>query len=256
MPQAGQTTDQTCMIARWVTEKLGFLRPESTIVPERPIQVIGDIHGRIDLLDKLLEVLDPSLPIVCVGDYVDRGEGSAEVLHRLRDRSDIICLMGNHEAMMLDFLADPNNNGSVWLRNGGLQTLASFGVSGLTETTKGEPVQAAAVALRFAMGDPLIEWIQRLPFSYVSGNVAVVHAAADPNAAVEHQSARHLLWGHPAFLSSRRRDGVWVVHGHTIVDAPHITKSRIPIDTGAYATGRLTAAVIKENSVEFVTASA
>lgn len=254
MPQAGQKTDQTCMIARWVTEKLGFLPSGSTPAPDHPIQVIGDIHGRFDLLENLLSKLDPDLPIICVGDYVDRGERSADVLRLLEGRTDIICLMGNHEAMMLDFLANPSANGSIWLRNGGLQTLASFGIAGLTETSKGPPVAEASEALRHQMGHALVDWVQNLPLHYVSGNVAAVHAAADPSLAIEQQSTRHLLWGHPAFLTTRRRDDMWIVHGHTIVDAPQVTKSRIAIDTGAYATGRLTAALITKAGVEFITA--
>lgn len=109
--------------------------------PETPVGVIGDVHGCAELLEELLGRLDEAgvKHIVTVGDYVDRGERSADVLHMLRARSSetpetLVCLMGNHEKMMLDFLDRPVERGARWLRNGGLQTLASFGIGNASDT--------------------------------------------------------------------------------------------------------------------------
>ena len=221
----------------------------SGICPERSFYAIGDVHGRDDLLDRLLGALDPTLPVVCVGDYIDRGEESAAVLRRL-SQSHHTCLMGNHEEMLLRFLDEPEAEGQRWLQNGGLQTLASFGVSGVTPLSAPAALRSAAIDLKAEMGDELIAWLRERPLWFKSGNVCVVHAGADPARPVAEQS-RSLTWGHRDFENSPRRDGLWIVHGHTIVEAANTTAGRIAIDTGAYATGRLTAARVEVGTVTF-----
>uniref|UniRef100_UPI003D6A38AB metallophosphoesterase n=1 Tax=Planktotalea sp. TaxID=2029877 RepID=UPI003D6A38AB len=206
--------------------------------PIAPFIAIGDIHGRLDLLSKLLSEA-PKVQIVLVGDYVDRGDDSAGVLRLLSTRPDLICLSGNHEELMLKFIDAPQTHGSHWLRYGGLQTLASYGIAGMTETSSPEAMSEARDALLSAMGEDMLNWLRARPTHWQSGNVAVVHAGADPKIPVTEQSYRTLHWGHPDFRKSPRNDGVLVVHGHTIVDAPQNTNGRISIDTGAYATGRL-----------------
>ena len=219
--------------------------------PEQGFYAIGDIHGRIDLLDQVLRDLPSDLPIVCVGDYIDRGDHGAEVLRRLKSRTDITCLRGNHEEMLLAFLDAPQDKGPRWIRNGGLQTLASFGVSGVTQTTAGPELKVAADALRRAMGEALIDWLRLLPLTYRSGNVVAVHAGADPSKPIDAQEPRVLTWGHREFLTKRRRDGLWIVHGHTIFDEATAQDGRISVDTGAYATGRLSVARITAEGVDF-----
>lgn len=226
--------------------------------PEAPFYAVGDIHGRVDLLETLLQRLDPAHPVVFVGDYVDRGENSADVLRRLFELSananrTVHCLMGNHEDMLLSFLDNPEKRGKAWLRNGGLQTLASFGVAKIAEATTGKVLENMGDALRNAMGPELIDWLRQRPLYWQSGNVAVVHAGADPEKPIKDQAARNLIWGHPAFRKTPRQDGVWVVHGHTIQEEPTVGNGTISIDTGAYATGCLTAVFVTSGSVEFVT---
>lgn len=221
--------------------------------PDRPLAVIGDIHGCDDALARLLNRLDPALDLVLVGDYVDRGEQSAAVLRRVMDLPGAVCLRGNHEQMLLDFVAAPERAGPRWLRNGGLQTLASFGITRITPATSGPRLTEAAVALCAAMGPTMLDWLGALPLVHRSGTVAFVHAAADPARPIDRQQDADLLWGHPAFLRGERSDGIWVVHGHTIVETPHARAGRIAVDTGAYATGRLTAAVLGQGDVRFVT---
>jgi serine/threonine protein phosphatase 1 len=220
--------------------------------PEAPLYVIGDIHGCADLLDWMIDLIDADRAgqtVVTVGDYVDRGEQSAAVLDRLfhlntSDRSRFVCLMGNHERMMLEFLDQPAERGPRWLRNGGIETMASFGIGGITDAAGPEQLIAARHALAKALPAHLVSWLRRLPQSWSSGNLWVVHAAADPRQPMAAQESQTLLWGHADFLNRPRDDGIWVAHGHTVVTSPGAAQSRIATDTGAYFTGVLTAAAI------------
>jgi len=240
------------MIKSWITRKLAKTVVFEPVAPDAPFYAIGDIHGRVDLLQKLLDLLDPDIPVICLGDYVDRGEHSSDVLRLLHKTPAITCLKGNHESMMLDLLYGSNSIGHNWLRNGGLATLASFGITGLKENAKDSELEQASMDLRKAMGDDLITWLLSLPLFWQSGNMALVHAGADPRVAIANQRPEVLTWGHPEFTKTPRSDGIWIVHGHTIVEAPRIENGRIAIDTGAYATGRLTAALVASDRVSFL----
>ncbi|AJE45881.1 metallophosphoesterase [Celeribacter indicus] len=227
--------------------------------PDRAFALVGDIHGAARCLDLLLERLAqeaPELPLVFAGDYVDRGEESATVLERLHflslTRPDTVLLRGNHEELMLDFLDDPGRHGNRWMRHGGLQTMASFGFGGLTERNGPDRLTEARDHLRDRLGAQKEAWLRDLPRLYRNGNVAVVHAGADPARELDDQDPDTLTWGHPRFGRDARRDGVWIAHGHTIVDMPRERNGVISVDTGAYATGRLTAALIRAGAVEFV----
>lgn len=239
-----------------------------TLHPDQDLVVIGDIHGAIGVLRdsfdridaKILakEILAPEEPhVVFVGDYIDRGEQSAAVLQMLFELQreldrEVTCLMGNHERMMLDFIDDPVGRGADWLRNGGLQTLASYKIGGIREQPDVEELVEASSALETALLPGMLDWLRALPLQYRSGNVCVAHAGMDPHLAPEDQRPSVLLWGHAEFMTTPRDDGLWVVHGHTIVREPQIRPSRISIDTGAYHSGRLTVAMIRPGSCEFV----
>jgi serine/threonine protein phosphatase 1 len=219
--------------------------------PDMPVAIIGDIHGRSDLLRKALAA--NTVKTICVGDYIDRGEDSAGVLRHLQTRDDVTCLMGNHEEMLLNFLDDPARHGPRWMRYGGLQTLMSFGVTGASETSAAAALEMARDVLVEQMGDDLIAWLRARPNVYQSGNIVVTHAGADPARSIEDQDAQILRWGHPDFEKTARTDGNWIVHGHVIVDAPTQENGRINLDTGAYATGRLSAAHIANRQIAFKT---
>lgn len=249
---------------------LGFLfgrkqaveRPvfDTPLASAGPVYAVGDVHGRADLLARLLARIDEDRAargggeIVFLGDYVDRGDHSREVLDLLLERAERaeppVCLMGNHERMLLDFVDEPES-GRRWLRFGGLQTLMSYGVTVVGQAGDLTPARDALVE---TMGPHLPFLQERLKLSHRSGNVLFVHAAADPAAAPESQPEGTLLWGAPGFESTPRTDGVWVVHGHTVVSAPRAQAGRIAVDTGAYFSGRLTAARIDGDALDFITA--
>jgi len=240
--------------------------------PLVPVYVVGDLHGRSDLLERMLTKIDAHVGavaardphVIFVGDYIDMGPDSARVLDRVRELQtdfprNVTCLMGNHERMMLDFLDDPVTRGPRWLRSGGRQTLDSFGVHtsnlDLNLSSPAETFAEIGAALEKRLPAGLHDWLSRLPLKWSSGSLWVVHAAADPHHRMEDQSPRVLLWGHPEFQARGRADGIWVAHGHTAMEAPEFADGRICVDTGAWETGRLTTcAVHPDGSATFLTA--
>ena len=232
--------------------------------PEVATYVVGDLHGRVDLLEPVFERIDLHIGtveasgpyLVFVGDYIDYGPHSRETLLRMKALTEefpqnVICLMGNHERMLLDFLSDPELRGSRWMRAGGAATLESFGVP--EPERRPDSYDAAANALLQALDPGLLDWIAARPLSWHSGNLWVVHAGADPKHAMAAQPARVLLWGHPEFEAIPRDDNTWIAHGHTELAAPRRGDGRINVDTGAWRTGRLTAAaILPDGQVEFL----
>jgi serine/threonine protein phosphatase 1 len=221
--------------------------------PKKVTYVIGDIHGCIDSLNKILEKInldsnDDDIDLVIIGDMIDRGPGSAAVLARLQALPSAICLKGNHEQMVLDFLDDPVTAGPRWIRHGGDATLLSFGI------TKLGSIKMEDLARKFRKSLPsgMESWLRELPRHWQSGNLVAAHAGLDPRLAVEDQTDRAVLWGQSSFRSRPRADNLWVVHGHWIELAASVEQCRIAIDTGAWRTGRLTAARIDEASIRFI----
>ncbi|EEX11423.1 metallophosphoesterase [Ruegeria lacuscaerulensis ITI-1157] len=247
------------MFRSWIKKLFGAAPTGdvATLEPDHRFYAVGDIHGRLDLLQQILTMLEPDVPIVFAGDYIDRGEHSAQVLHHLRHLTSsgtrpVVCLLGNHEEMLLRFLDDPERTHRLWMRNGGIQTLLSFGLDGIEPDMAPDQAIGLAARLRHAMGAQLLDWLRDRPLSWSNGNVAVVHAAFDPERDRTDQPREVCLWGHPNFLKKPRRDGVWVVHGHTIVSTPSIRHRVVSIDTGAFASGRLTAADIRAGEIRFL----
>lgn len=232
----------------------------ASIAPEQPFCTVGDIHGCLSQVEKIPDLLREKgmdqAPLVFVGDFIDRGEQSAQVLRAVmqmqKDNPErVICLQGNHEKMMLDVLDDPEKHGARWLKHGGLQTVASFDVTPVLGMGSTQEWQAMGQALQEAMGEELLAWLRALPLHWRSGNVFVCHAAADPALPLEFQSAHVMLWGCDSFETTVRDDNNWVLHGHTIVPQPQAHDGRISIDTGCYATGGLTCAKISSDGAEF-----
>ena len=246
------------LFKRFRASKPKFSAP---LEPETPFFAIGDLHGCDAVFAKLIaqleEISHPTAVMVSVGDYVDRGDDSAALLRRLHAMQAefgpevMICLKGNHEEMMLGFLDEPAEKGPRWIRHGGLQTLASFRCSAPSATAPAEEWETARDRFREALGEELETWLRNLPLMWRTGNVVVTHAGADPSVPIDDQDDQVLLWGHPDFETTPRSDGNWVVHGHPITDHVRPNMGRIPTDTGAYATGRLTAALVEQGSVKF-----
>lgn len=230
------------------------------ITPETSFLVVGDIHGCLDLLDDALGRIsgaDDDMPLVFVGDYVDRGPDSAGVLRRLRalqaSRSaPVICLGGNHEQMLLGFLDAPHRHYRPWLRHGGDATLRSYGIEPPAARASDADVETLRARLAKAIGADMQIWLRALPQIWRSGNVWVTHAGADPMVGLEVQDPHALIWGHPEFQTYSRTDGQWVVHGHTIVPSVQCQDGRISVDTGAYRTGRLSLLRVGSGGVDLL----
>jgi serine/threonine protein phosphatase 1 len=242
------------------------LRPRDAPMPrpDPPVCVVGDVHGRADLLEILLDRIaaEPgpgAARIVFAGDLIDRGPASAAVLARVQGlvrAGRAAAVMGNHEAMLLDFLDAPGASGPRWMANGGDATLASFGLSPWARGPDGGGGGMAALAggLRRAMPAGQEAWLRALPAFWRAGDLAVCHAGADPARAIEAQDRAVLLWGHRDFGRRPRADGLWIAHGHVIRPGVEARAGRIATDTGAFATGRLSAAWIDRDGVRAIEA--
>ncbi|MGY4330303.1 serine/threonine protein phosphatase 1 [Bradyrhizobium sp. LB7.2] len=222
------------------------------------IYAIADVHGRADLLQSLLTVIDADLARsapqraiqVFLGDYVDRGPDSRAVLDLLIERSkshETVCLKGNHEVFLLEVLKDPARL-QEWRHYGGLLTLVSYGINPKMNPTAEEQIELIE-GLRRALPPEHLSFLQQLRTSFVCGDFFFVHAGVKPGVALDRQKEEDLLWIREEFLESERRFGKYVVHGHTPVSAPDIRPNRINIDTGAYATGNLTLLTIQGDSL-------
>jgi serine/threonine protein phosphatase 1 len=238
--------------------------PPPTFPPGRVGFAIGDVHGRADLLDRLcarieaeaerLRAAGRAPPIVIgLGDYVDRGLQSKQVLDLLASGRPRGCerrlLRGNHEQAMLAFLADPVGM-AAWLEHGGAETLASFGVRPPNRATSEAELGGCAAAFGRALGHERLALIQGLETYLVLGDYLFVHAGVRPDLALDRQTEDTFLWVRAPFLDSDKRLPWVVVHGHTPADAPYKDRRRIGLDTGAYITGRLGYARFEGEQVE------
>lgn len=231
---------------------------------ERLTYAIGDIHGRLDRLERMLQQIDADragrdADVVFLGDYVDRGPESQSVLRRLKalqqaEGARVTCLLGNHDRMMLDFLEAPSARSRFWLTAGGYETVASFGGQ-CSNGVDAASLEAMAKDVRRAAGAELLAWLGQLPLWWQSGELIAVHAHTDPKNDMSEQTEAVLLWARPGKPPIPRRDGTWVVHGHTVVEAPKVKRRHISVDTGAWQGGPLSAAVLGDGPVRFLSAS-
>jgi serine/threonine protein phosphatase 1 len=183
-----------------------------------------------------------SLYVVLIGDIVDRGPQSAEVLAMLyslqRQNSRVIVLLGNHEEAMLQALDGDPDALRRWLAVGGDATLASLGIAPLRVDDDPRDYMNSA---RRAIPRQWLAWLRQLPLSVQSGDYYFVHAGVRPGVALARQVREDMLWIRREFLRYERDFGAIIVHGHSVTPDVDIRQNRIGIDTGAYRTGVLSA---------------
>ncbi len=256
---------------------MGLLRlferapPSASLFPPGRVGfAVGDIHGRADLLAAMLSLLEQRFTheqrhggppiVVFLGDYVDRGRDSAGVLDLLLTGRPLgyerRYLKGNHEQSMLAFMDDPMAN-RAWLLQGGAETLISYGVTP-PPAISGQEQDWRAVAQMLTARVPSahMAFLHGLERYAELGGYAFVHAGVDPGRPLDQQSDDDLYWSRQSFIASKRQFSHRVVHGHTPVEQPYADARRVAVDTGAYATGVLTAARFEGAEVSFLSVSA
>ena len=235
--------------------------------PATSVYAVGDIHGRADLLAKIHKRIRADAAkrargkrkiIVYLGDYVDRGAGSREVIEELLrpplEDFEAIHLKGNHEDYMLGFL-EGGGNPTGWLFNGGEATIASYGVvpagSGYLEAGGLDDLRDALVA---AVPDTHRAFLENLRLHHREGGYLFVHAGIRPGVPLIYQSAEDMMWIREEFLECPDDHDCRVVHGHSVTWTPEVLPNRIGIDTGAFVSNTLTCLVIEDAQTRFLTA--
>jgi serine/threonine protein phosphatase 1 len=236
-------------------------RPAPRLPEGVRVYAVGDIHGRADLLARLLSQIDAHLaqnpvprPIeVFLGDYIDRGPDSRRVIDLLIKRHEAretIYLKGNHETYFIEFLKDPKVL-DIWRQYGGFETLLSYGMS---PHLRSKPAEQKELARSFAriLPDDHFRFLSQLITNFTCGDFLFVHAGVQPGIPLDRQREEDLLWIREDFLESDDDFGKYIVHGHTPVREPDIRSNRINIDTGAFATDRLTCLMIEGEEMQFI----
>ncbi len=224
---------------------------------------VGDIHGRADLLEKLLAQIEVDAKqsnaeqkaLVFLGDYLDRGPDSRRVVEMLIDGLppgfEARFLKGNHEAILLNFLADPTHL-EHWLANGAEATLESYGLDFGRLYRSNATAETWRKAFVTALPDTHRRFFGRLELMTSLGDYLFVHAGVRPGVPLDAQDEQDLVWIRGEFLKSDADFGKLVVHGHTPGRAPEIRSNRIGIDTGAVFSGRLTALRLEGSAQSFL----
>jgi serine/threonine protein phosphatase 1 len=233
-------------------------KPQPSVPDCERVYAVGDIHGRLDLLDRLHALIDadftakppPVVNLIYLGDYVDRGPDSSGVVERLAngpsDFVNVTLLRGNHEEMLLRFLEDPSY-GSAWSLAGGLETLVSYDVD-VGKVLKEHGYPGLSESFKDKLPGRHLSLLSELKASVTVGDYFFCHAGVRPGTPLEQQEEQDLVWIREEFLEATRDFGKTIVHGHSPVVQPDFRKNRINIDTGGYATGRLTCLVLEGSS--------
>lgn len=237
--------------------------PTAAIPPGQRVYAIGDIHGRRDLFEALVDAIDADdaaataaeTTIVLLGDLVDRGADSAGVVALARAwqrRRRVRILGGNHEEMFLRSF-DELEMFRHFLRHGGRDTALSYGI-GRAEFLAADLEEAQQLMRDHVPPEDLV-FLAGFEDMVTIGDYLFVHAGIDPRVPLDEQRPQDLRWIREPFLSHPDSHGPVVVHGHTISDEPEDCGNRIGIDTGAFMSGRLTALVLEGTSRRYIEAA-
>ena len=228
------------------------------------IYAVGDLHGRVDLLETMLKMIDLDLsrfpvprPIVIfLGDYIDRGPASRDVLECLTARrsAETVFLKGNHEVFLSNFLRQSSVL-EEWRRYGGLETLVSYGLKPSINPSFAELLELGH-AFEKSFPDHHRQFLESLVPSFSCGDFYFVHAGIRPGVRLRDQREADLLWIRDDFLLCEEPFEKFVIHGHTPVTEPDIRSNRVNIDTGAVQTGRLTCLIIEGSKTLLYTTEA
>jgi serine/threonine protein phosphatase 1 len=228
----------------------------------RRAYVVGDIHGRLDLLDQLLADIHRDLEagrpdkvlLVFLGDLIDRGPHSSQVVERLRTYRHRgvrpVFILGNHEEVLLRIVDGESALIAKWRWFGGAECLKSYGVD--PASLAGLDEDSALTTVRRAIPPEHIEFLRGFVDTCRFGDYVFVHAGIRPGVELEQQRQSDLRWIREPFLLDEGNYGFVVVHGHSISNGVDERPNRIGIDTGAYRTGTLTALAIEEDRRWFV----
>jgi len=223
---------------------------------------IGDVHGRLDLLEQLLSEIErdrserptPKTLLVFLGDLIDRGPHSAQVIERLRtyssDDARTVFLLGNHEEVLLRILDGDTSLIPSWLQFGGRQCLQSYGAD--SRRIARETDEKALEIIRGVIPEAHVAFLNSFIDTCRFGDYLFVHAGIRPGVAIDDQQQSDLRWIREPFLFDDTDHGCVVVHGHTICDEVEERPNRIGVDTGAYRTGILTALVVEGNERRYL----
>jgi serine/threonine protein phosphatase 1 len=245
----------------WLRHLVGQKSPPSKVPDGTRVYAVGDIHGRWDLLERLLAQIGTHASdsarrnsLIFLGDYVDRGPQSKGVIDYLLQLDwpgwEIVTLRGNHDQAVIDFVDDPRTY-RAWRAFGAAETLVSYDVKPPVFENDRAFVEARD---EFVGKCPTahMDFLRSLKLSHVVGDYMFVHAGVRPGIALDQQSAEDLMWIRDDFLSSNLRLDKIIVHGHTPDEHPVLRRNRICVDTGAYATGCLTAVVLDGEGCTFL----
>lgn len=229
------------------------------------LYAIGDVHGRFDCLQAMHATIADEIArdrpadwrVIHLGDYVDRGPQSREVIALLADITArdprTIALMGNHDEGFLDFLAGPDAS-ALFCRFGGFDTAASYGV--VLDVATPQALVESHRALVAAMPAAHAGFIRDLPRAVTFGDFFFCHAGIRPGVPLDAQDPHDLIWIRREFLDFSGLHEKVVVHGHTPHDQPQVMGNRVNVDTMAFDTGRLTALVVDGTEKRFIEATA
>lgn len=223
------------------------------------LYVVGDVHGRSDLLHSLLRKIafdaarheeGTRRELVFLGDYVDRGPDSRGVVDLIlataaeRDFWSVTALKGNHEQALMQFMVEPEL-WPMWQGFGARETLLSYGVSPPAAGSEPEDWARASRELNAAIPQTHRRFLESLDLVAERGDYLCAHAGVRPGSPLNQQTEQDLLWIRDDFLRNERRLAKVIVHGHTPAEAAYVGPHRIGLDTGAYATSLLTAIKLK-----------